>query len=183
MLDMAGIPSDYIAANVDEDALKEGLRAEGLSPRDQADALAEAKALKVSRRYPRRLVLGADQILDFAGHAFDKPENRDALRAQLIELSGKTHILFSAAVLARDGVALWRHIGKVKLFVRPLSAEFIETYMKEEGDALLNCVGGYRLEGRGAQLFNKIEGDYFTVLGLPLLPLLEQLRNYGMLMR
>lgn len=183
MLEAAGLIVECIAANIDEETLKDSLRAQGISPRDQAAALAEAKALKISMRYPGSYVLGADQILECGGKAFDKPINHEDLRRQLMELSGKAHHLYSAAVIARDGQALWRDIGKVKLHVRTLSDDFINTYIADEGDALLDCVGGYRLEGLGVQLFGKIEGDYFTVLGLPLLPLLEQLRNYGMLMR
>lgn len=179
LLEAAGVPFDAMAPMVDEDSAKQGLRANGISPRDLADVLAELKALKLSRRFPSDLVLGCDQTLSLDnGVMFDKPASRDALKKQLKDLNGKTHNLWSAAVLAQGGSAIWRHIERCKMTIRPLSDTFIDEYIEAEGDALLGCVGGYRLEARGVQLFSHIEGSHFGVLGLPLIPLLDILRTH-----
>ncbi len=182
VLNAAGVAFEAMAPMVDEDSAKAALRTEGISPRDLADALAELKALKLSRRFPADLVLGCDQTLSLDdGMMFDKPETRDALREQLKALSGKTHNLWSAAVLAQGGTAIWRHIERCKMTIRPLSDAFIEEYVEAEGDVLLGCVGGSRIEGRGGQLFNRIVGGGFGSLGLPLLPLLDILRTHGVI--
>ncbi len=182
VLNSAGVAFEVIAPMVDEESAKAALRAGGISPRDLADALAELKALKLSRRFPADLVLGCDQTLSLDdGMMFDKPESRDALKDQLKALSGKTHNLWSATVLAQGGTAIWRHIERCKMTIRPLSDAFIEEYVEAEGDVLLSCVGGYRIEGRGVQLFSRIEGSHFGILGLPLLPLLDILRTRGVI--
>lgn len=182
VLNAAGLAFEALAPMVDEESAKAALRESGISPRDLADALAELKALKLSRRFPTDLVLGCDQTLSLDdGMMFDKPESRDALKDQLKALSGKTHNLWSATVLAQGGTAIWRHIERCKMSIRPLSQAFIEEYVEAEGDVLLGCVGGYRIEGRGVQLFNRIEGSHFGILGLPLLPLLDILRTRGVI--
>jgi septum formation protein len=182
LLDGAGIAFEAMSPMVDEESAKQAFRAEGISARDLADALAELKALKLSGRFPADLVLGCDQTLSLdEGSMFDKPESRDALKTQLKALSGKTHNLWSAAVLAQGGNPVWRHIERCKMTMRPLSEAFIEQYIAAEGDVLLSCVGGYRLESRGVQLFSRIEGSHFGILGLPLLPLLDILRTRGVI--
>jgi septum formation protein len=182
VLEAAGIAFEAMAPMVDEESAKTALRGDGISARDLADALAELKALKLSRRFPADLVLGCDQTLSLDdGTMFDKPESVIALKAQLTILSGKTHNLWSAAVLAQGGTAIWRHIERCKMTIRPLSDAFIDEYIAAEGDALLGCVGGYRIEARGVQLFSHIEGSHFGILGLPLLPLLDILRTRGVI--
>ncbi len=178
MLEAAGIAFEAVAANVDEDAAKASFRAQGIDARTLADALAELKALRVSARRPGDLVLGCDQTLAQGdGTMLDSPG--DAVAAQLRILSGGTHTLFSAVVAAENGVAIWRHVGRAKLTMRVLSEAFIADYVAREGSAVAGCVGGYRIEGLGVQLFEAIEGDHFTILGLPLLPLLAWLRMRG----
>lgn len=182
MLTDAGIPHDAMAAGVDEEAAKASLRADGLSARDLADALAELKAVRVSGRLPGALVLGADQILVLDdGTMFDKAVDRADAAAQLRMLSGHTHSLYSAAVIAEHGRAVWRHVDRVKLTMRPLSDAFIESYLDAEYAHVSGCVGCYRIEGPGVQLFSKIEGSHFTILGLPLLQLLDYLRTRRMI--
>lgn len=182
LLENAGVPHGVMTASVDEQAAKDGLRVQGLGPRDLADALAELKALRVSGKCPGDLVLGCDQILALEdGRQFDKAPNSMALAEQLRQLSGKTHSLFSAMVIAEHGQAVWRHVEQVRMTIRPLSDAFIADYLEAEGDILLGCVGGYRIEGRGAQLFSRIDGNHFAIVGLPLLPLLDYLRTRGIL--
>lgn len=178
LLENAGLSFDAMPPMVDEDALKEGLRAEGNSPRDIADALAEAKAVRLSGKIPTALVIGADQTLALEdGAMLDKPASpADAVR-QLALLSGKSHRLFSAAVVAAAGIPVWRHVGTVKLLVRPLSAAFIDDYVAHNWESIQHCVGCYQIEGEGAQLFSRIDGDHFDIMGLPLLPLLSFLRE------
>lgn len=178
MLEAAKIPFRAEASGVDEELATEALVAEGASPRALADALAELKAIRVSRRHPGTLVLGADQVLAFEeGTRLEKPLTRARLAAQLVQLSGRRHQLFSAAVLARDGQPIWRHVGVARLHVRPLTPAFIDHYAATVGEGVLQSVGGYHVEEQGVQLFERIEGDLFTVRGLPLLPLLAQLRH------
>ncbi len=181
MLKDAGVAFTINPAQVDEDAVKESLLGEGVDVAGVADALAELKALRVSASVPDALVLGADQVLSFEGELISKVADMAAAKTLLLRLSGKRHELISAAVLARNGAALWRHTGRVRLAMRPLSAAFLDNYLAREGNDLLKGVGCYRLEGLGAQLFERVEGDYFSVLGLPLLPLLAQLRELGVL--
>ncbi|ODU22287.1 MAG: septum formation protein Maf [Sphingomonas sp. SCN 67-18] len=182
MLNAAGVPHDAMAAGVDEDAAKASLRAGGISARDLADALAELKAVKLSRRHPAALVLGCDQTLALDdGRLLDKAPDRAAAAAQLRALSGRTHSLYSAAVIAEGGEAVWRSVDRAKMTVRPLSDAFIDDYLDMDYANAAGCVGCYRIEGPGAQLFSRVEGSQFTIIGLPLLPLLDYLRIRGML--
>jgi septum formation protein len=167
---------------VDEEAAKDALRADGLNARQLADALAELKALRVSRRVPGGLVLGCDQTLSLEdGTMIDKAQDRADATRILKLLSGKAHHLHSAAVIALNGEPIWRHIERVKMTVRPLSDAFIAAYLDGDWEQLRWCVGCYRIEGPGAQLFAKVEGSQFAIQGLPLLPLLDFLRVRGVL--
>ncbi|MDB5689479.1 MAG: Maf-like protein [Sphingomonas bacterium] len=180
MLTAAGVTFEPMAAGVDEEALKAGLVAQGLRARDLADALAEMKAIKLSRRHPTRLVLGCDSVVEGAGGGLvDKAGSLDEAVAQLRALRGTTHRLASAAVICLGGVAIWRHVDVAKLTMRDFSDAFLDSYLATEWPAIGGCVGGYRIEGRGAQLFARIEGSHFTILGLPLLALLDYLRIRG----
>ncbi|HEX8485162.1 nucleoside triphosphate pyrophosphatase [Sphingomonas sp.] len=181
MLAAAGVSFEAQAAGVDEDAAKNALA--GLSARDLADALAELKAVKVSMRRPEMLVLGSDSVVVLAdGTLLDKPVDRAEAARHLTAISGATHDLWSAAVIAEGGRAAWRHVERARMRVRTLSPAFIETYLDAEWPAIAGCVGCYRIEGPGAQLFDSIEGSQFTVLGLPLLPVLGYLRTRGELL-
>jgi septum formation protein len=182
MLLAAGVFHDALPARIDEDGITAGLLAEGASPARIADALAELKAVKVSRANPGRLVLGADTVVAAAdGGLIGKSGTLANAAAQLRALSGTTHQLVSAAVIAENGTAVWRADGAAKLTMRALSDEFIEDYLYQEGEAVLGCVGCYRIEAMGAQLFSQVEGDQFTIRGLPLLALLDYLRVRGVL--
>lgn len=180
LLSDAGIPFEAMAPRLDEAALKAALARAGATPANMADALAEAKAVKLSARRPEALVLGADQVLVCEGRVHDKPMDRAAARAQLRILSGRTHRLVCAAVIAAAGRPVWRHAETARLHVRPLSDAFIEAYLDQEGKKLLGCLGAYRLEGMGVQIFEKIEGDHFAILGLPLLAVIAYLRTRAM---
>jgi len=183
MLRAAGVAIEIIPARVDESELKLSLKQQGADSETAAIALAELKAIQVSRSRPGRLVLGADQMLDCEGAWFDKPEDRAAAKAQLLSLRDKTHRLTSAAVLARDGRRLWHHAATASLTMRAFTDAFLEGYLEQAGDAVLSSVGAYQLEGLGSQMFSKIDGDFFTILGLPLLPVLDILREQGELPR
>jgi septum formation protein len=176
----AGITAETIKPLVDEDSAKAAMRAEGLSIRDQAMQLAELKALKVSSR-EKGLVIGGDQMLALGDQAFDKPADMTAARSHLEALSGKSHRLETAIVVAQAGTIIWKHLARPKLTMRTLSQDFVSSYLERVGDDVLSTVGGYKLEGLGSQLFTEIEGDYFSILGLPLLPLLDYLRVRGVL--
>ena len=173
----AGVPFEVVVAGVDEDAVKAGMLAEGAGARDIADALAELKAIRVSRSRSE-FVIGADQTLEFEGKLYDKAESVDEARERLTAMRGKPHKLHSAVVVAKEGAAIWRELSTATLTMRDFSDDFLEAYLAEEGPAALGSVGCYRLEGPGAQLFSKIEGDYFGILGLPLLGLLDLLRRH-----
>lgn len=182
MLTAAGVPFEALSPGVDEEAAKEALRADGLDARALADALAELKALKVSRRVPGALVLGCDQTLSLEdGTMIDKAVDRDDAGRILKRLSGGVHHLHSAAVIVLNNEPIWRHIERVRMTVRPLSDDFIRAYLEQDWDELRWCVGCYRIEGPGAQLFAKVEGSQFAIQGLPLLPLLDFLRVRGVL--
>jgi len=181
MLRAAGVAVETMPARIDEAMVKAALLAEEAPPRDIADKLAELKALRVSARCPGRLVIGADQVLVCDVRLFDKPPTREAAREQLCALRGQTHRLLSAAVIARDGAPVWRHVGQAQLAMRPFTDAFLDQYLDAMGDAVTTTVGAYMLEGLGAQLFARVQGDYFTVLGLPLLEVLGFLRAQGML--
>ena len=175
----AGVTFETHVSGVDEDAVKTALLADGRTPRDVADALAELKAVKISRGRPG-FIIGADQTLEFESGLYDKAETVEAARTRLKLLRGKPHKLHSA-VVARDGQPIWREIATCTLTMRDFSDDFLEDYLIAEGPDALGSVGCYRLEGPGAQLFSKIEGDYFAILGLPLLGLLDLLRKHGAL--
>ena len=177
LLAAAGVEFTVDPADIDEPALMPALADAEAS----ALALAEAKALSVSARRPGALVLGGDSVLDFEGKKISKSPDVAAARALLTRLSGRTHRIVSAAVLAKDGAVTWRHVGEGALTMRVLSEAFLDAYLAAEAPAVLASVGCYHLEGRGSQLFDRIEGDFFSILGLPLLPVLAQLRNEGLL--
>lgn len=180
MLTAAGVPFEAVRAGVDEESAKAALLAYGLAPRDMADALAELKAVKVSASDGQALVLGCDSVVALEdGTMLDKPVSRDQAAEHLRRLSGKRHELVSAAVMAEGGRPVWRVVDRAQMHVRMLSEGFIERYLDVEWPAIAGCVGCYRIEGPGAQLFSRIEGSHFTVLGLPLLPVLDYLRVRG----
>lgn len=183
MLENAGLTFEVEAARVDEAGVKASLSAEGATAAQVAETLAELKALRVSPRRPGALVIGADQMLECEGRWFDKPSDRGQAAAQLAALGNRTHELVCCACVALDGQRVWHRVDRARLTVRPLSAAFIEAYLDAVGERALDSVGAYQLEGLGAQLFSKIEGDFFTILGLPLLPLMEFLRDRGILAR
>ncbi|MDB5495732.1 MAG: Maf/YceF/YhdE family protein [Phenylobacterium sp.] len=180
VLEAAGVPIEIAAAGVDEEAVKTAMLADGAAPRDIAEALAEQKAVAVSRARPE-YVVGADQTLEFEGRLYDKATTMEEARARLKLLRGKPHRLHSAVAVARGGAAVWRELDTATLTMRDFSDRFLEDYLAVEGAAALGSVGCYRLEGPGAQLFSRIEGDYFAILGLPLLGLLAFLRQHGAL--
>jgi len=181
LLEAAGLKPTIAPAQLDERALKAAFKAEGRDAGDCAVALAEAKAKRVAARMPGALVLGADQLLVCDGQWFDKPPDRAAARTQLLALRGKRHVLPTAAVLVKDGTAIWRALERPALTMRRFSDAFLDAYLAGAGDAALGSVGGYQLEGRGIQLMEAVEGDHFAILGLPLLPLLAFLRDSGVL--
>lgn len=182
MLTAAGVPVEAIAPNVDEESLKEGLKSEGITARNLADALAEAKAVRLSQRIGTGMILGGDQVLALEdGSMLDKPTDAGEAMAHLKLLSGKKHKLFSAAVIAEQGIAVWRHVDIATLSVRQLSDSFIEQYVESEWDKIQYCAGCYEIEGRGSQLFSAVTGSQFTIMGLPLLHLLDYLRIRGIL--
>jgi septum formation protein len=174
----AGVPFTARSPGVDEDAAKAALLAEGAGPREVADALAELKAVRVSMRV-EGLVIGADQTLDLDGTLFDKPASLDEARERLKALRGRMHRLHAGVVVARAGEPIWRDVQTSTLWMRPFSDSYLEDYLAAEGEASLKAVGCYRLEGIGAQLFSRIQGDYFAILGMPLLGLLDLLRQHG----
>ena len=173
------MPFQKQPAAIDEDAVKQSLLAEGASSADIADALAELKAVRVSARNPDALALGADQVLEFDGDLISKCESLEAAAALLRRLRGQRHCLITAAVMARGGAPIWRHLSRANLTMRDFSDAFLDDYLDMMGDHALGSVGGYQLEGIGVHLFARVEGDYFTILGLPLLPLLDFLRQNG----
>jgi septum formation protein len=179
MLTAAGVDFIKAPADIDEAALMPPDGDAGAA----ALALAGLKALSVSEHRPGALVLGGDSILDFDGMRIGKSPDVATAKALLTRLSGRTHRIVSAAVLARDGRIVWRHVGEGRLTMRPLSQDFLDAYLAAQAPAILSSVGCYHLEGRGAQLFDRIDGDYFSILGLPLLPVLAALRDEGMLKR
>lgn len=182
MLRAAGVDVTVQIPSVDEDSIKTAMTAEGAKPRDIADALAEAKAVKVSRKFPAGLVLGCDQILVTAGGIMlDKPESRDAATAHLKLMSGTTHRLVSAAVICEGGKPVWRVVDTAQMTMRELGDEFITQYVEAYWEHIRHSVGCYRIEAEGAQLFASVSGSQFTIIGLPLLPVLDYLRVRGLL--
>lgn len=179
LLANAGVTVVCEAAQVDEAEVKAALAAEGADAEQVVETLAELKAQRVARRHAGALVIGADQMLECDGAWFDKPGDLAQAVEQLQTLSGKAHRLVSSACVVRDGVCLWHHGDHARLTMRRLSDSFIDSYLAAVGEGALESVGAYQLEGLGAQLFSRVEGDYFTILGLPLLPLLDFLRRHG----
>lgn len=179
MLEAAGVPITVDPPAVDEDAVKAGMRGRKADAADTAEALAAVKAQQVSRRHPGVLVVGADQMLECDGHWFDKPSTREEARQTLLALRGRTHELVTAVCVVRDGLVLWHHVARARLSMRPFSDVFLDSYLDAVGAAACDSVGAYQLEGLGAQLFSRVDGDHFTIVGLPLLPLLDFLRAHG----
>ena len=183
LLSDAGVPFELCPPEIDEAEVKASSLAEKLNVDAIADALAKLKAVRVSNAHSQALVLGCDQILAFEGRLVDKSADLIEVRALLQQLRGKSHNLFTACVLAKGGAVVWRRLVCCTLWMRPFSDAFLDEYLQSEGDKLLDSVGCYNLEGRGIQLFECVEGDYFSVLGLPLIPLLAALRDYGIIER
>lgn len=182
LLDAAGVPYTAEVARIDEAEVRASLAQEKeMDALEMAVILAEMKARPVAQRHPRALCLGADQILVQDGTIFGKPESLDAARAQLCALRGNMHQLCTAAVIVRDGSEIWRSALRARLWMRPFSDEFLDDYLAVAGADVFASVGGYQIEGWGAQLFARIEGDHFGILGLPLLPLLGFLREWGII--
>lgn len=176
LLEASGVAFTADAAQMDEAGIKAAMVADRAPAEDCALALARMKAERISPRYPGALVIGADQILDLDGLWFDKPEDSSQARENLIALRGRTHRLVTAACIFRDGTQIWHHLQSPELTMRDFTDAFLERYLEDAGDEVLTSVGAYRLEGIGVQLFSRIEGDYFTILGLPLLAVLDFLR-------
>ena len=174
----AGLEFEVITKTVDEGAIKESMLVESARLRDIADALAEAKSMRVSR-IEEGLVIGADQIMVMDNQLFDKPKDINEARDRLKLMRGKTHYLMGAVVICEKGVPVWRHMAKTKLTMREFSDDFLEDYLDAEGDLVTKSVGAYRFEGLGSQLFSHVEGDFFSILGLSLLPVMDYLRLRG----
>jgi septum formation protein len=182
MLAAAGLDAESVTPGVDEAEVKAAARADRLAAEETALLLAELKAARVTRHRPDALVIGADQLLVCGEDWFDKPPDLAAARAQLAALRGRSHRLVTAVVVSRGGNRLWHHLATPILAMRGFSDAFLDAYLALEGERVLGSVGAYRLEGPGVHLFERIEGDHFSILGLPLLPLLGFLRQHGVLM-
>ncbi|RMF36261.1 MAG: septum formation protein Maf [Alphaproteobacteria bacterium] len=182
LLRNAGLEPRRLVPRIDEAAIRAALQAEGADAGTIALRLAETKACRISTRAPQALVLGADQILVCDGEIFDKPADMAAARATLRRLRGRSHQLISAAVIAENGGPVWHHLGHARLEMRAFSDRFLDAYLDAAGEVVLQSVGAYQLEARGAQLFSRVSGDYFTILGLPLLETLDYLRVRGILL-
>jgi septum formation protein len=183
MLTAAGLRFEQRPAAIDEAEVKAALRADGVAPGDAALALAEIKARRIASQFPNHLVLGADQILICEDRWFDKPDDLAAARRQLEALAGRRHELWTAAIVIRGDGRIWHEIAQARLWLRPCSAAFLDAYLDAVGELALGSVGAYQIDGLGAQLFSRIEGDRFAILGLPLLGLLECLRVQSVLLR
>jgi len=179
MLSNAGIAFEAIVPRVDEEMIKIALQAEKATPRDIADALAETKARKIGGKHPDQLVIGCDQVLDFDGQILSKPQTPEEAREQLKALRGKRHSLLSAVVVYHELEPLWRHVGQVRLYMRDISDSYLNEYVDRNWPSLQSSVGGYKLEEEGVRLFSRIEGDYFTILGLPLIEMINYLTASG----
>lgn len=181
LLRCAGIPFETRPAHIDEDTIKDSMLADGADARAIADALAEAKALRISLSCPGELILGADQVLDFDSELISKSPDLEAAAILLRRLRGKAHKIVTAAVLARDGVPIWRHLTVATMTMRDFSEAFLADYLADEGEGVLASVGCFQIERRGLQLFSRIDGDYYSILGLPMIPLLTALRTQGII--
>ena len=181
MLRQAGVDFDVQVARVDEKMIREALVADGALPRDIADALAESKARKVAQKNYDAFVIGCDQVLEFNGNLLSKPKSPDEAIDQIIAMRGERHTLLSAAVIYNEGKPIWRHVGQVRLRMRDATDAYISGYVERNWDSIQNSVGGYKLEEEGVRLFHSVEGDYFNVLGMPLLPLLAFLTLRGVI--
>jgi septum formation protein len=181
LLENAGLEFQIEKPDIDERTVEAALAGSGATPEDVAAVLAEAKAVTVSERYPEAIVIGSDQTLSLGDELFHKPVDMEAARRQLLRLAGKTHQLSSAVVLAQKGNAIWRHVAAAHMTMRQFDPAYVGRYLSKVGAAALSSVGCYQIEGRGVRLFEKIEGDFFTIVGLPLLPLLAALRDRGMI--
>lgn len=179
MLEDAGIAVTAERPDIDERAAEKAVAGSGVTPEELAQILAEAKAVAVSERNPQALVIGADQTLSLGDEVLHKPRDMEEARRRLLALSGRTHQLNSAVVLAKNGEVLWRHVSIARLTMRDLDPAFVGRHLARVGDRALTSVGAYQVEGEGIQLFDKIEGDHFTIVGLPLLPLIAKLRELG----
>lgn len=177
LMENAGLTFEAIPASIDERAIEGPLEKRGFRPEDVALELAKAKALDVSQRYGGCLVIGSDQTMSLGDTIYHKPSTTAEAKEHLRSISGKMHQLNSAVVLARGSAVLWEHISSARLQVRRLSSAFIDRYLERVGESVLDSVGAYQLEGEGVQLFEAIDGDYFTIIGLPMLPLLKELRR------
>jgi len=181
LLSQAGLYFKTAKPPVDETVIKAALKQAGANAAQVADNLAESKANSVGAIIPGAYVIGADQMLECDGDWFDKPGDRDGARRHLQSLRGKTHLLITAAVISFEGHIVWRHSDTAKMTMRDFSDAFLDQYLDKAGDGVSHSVGAYQLEGAGAQLFERIEGDFFSILGLPLIPLLGALREVGAL--
>ncbi len=179
LLENAGLTFEAIAAKIDERAIEAPLEAAGATPDEVALHLARAKALDVSTLHPQALVIGSDQTMSLGARVYHKPPTLEAAKDHLLSLSGKTHRLNSAVAFAKSGVIVWEHVAHAHMSVRPLSPDFIDRHLARVGARALQSVGAYQLEGEGIQLFERIDGDYFTIIGLPLLVMLNELRRMG----
>jgi septum formation protein len=179
LLQNAGLSFDAHPAHIDERAIEAPLESRGASPDEVALVLAKAKGDEVSRRFPGMMVIGSDQTMSLGDRVFHKPKDMADAANHLAVLAGKTHRLNSAVSITRDGEVLWDHVSHAFLTMRELSADFISGHLDRVGERALSSVGAYQLEGEGIQLFEKIDGDYFTIIGLPMLPLLQKLRELG----
>ena len=179
MLSNAGIAFEAIVPRVDEEMIKMALQAEQATPRDIADTLAETKARKIGGKHPDKLVIGCDQVLDIEGQILSKPQTPEEVKEQLKALRGNRHRLLSAVVVYHELKPLWRHVGQVRLYMRDISDSYLNEYVDRNWPSLQSSVGGYKLEEEGVRLFSRIEGDYFTILGLPMIEMINYLTASG----